>query len=126
MAAVFLHIAGQEAIDMFNTFRLTSTQQKDYNAIIQKFEVYCTMQHEMFERYVFCSQIQHEDEPIEKFLQDVQTKAETCKFGSLRDSLIRDWIVCGTKDRKLKARLCRERKLTLSQATDFCKAAELD
>lgn len=57
----------------------------------------------MFKRYDFRSEIQQEYEPFVKFLLDVQIKAEACNFGSLRDSLMHDDLVCGTEDGKLRA-----------------------
>lgn len=55
-AAIFLHVAGQEAIDVFNTFPLTAEQREDYDAIVKAFEEYCTPRcNETFERYVLRS-----------------------------------------------------------------------
>ena len=36
-----------------------------------------------------------------------------CEFDNLQDSLIKDMIVCGTKDNSLRERLLRECDLTL-------------
>lgn len=37
-AAVFLHVAGQEAIDIFNTFKLSPAERDDYSVIVKKLE----------------------------------------------------------------------------------------
>lgn len=125
-AAIFLHVAGQEAIDVFNTFPLTAEQREDYDAIVKAFEEYCTPRcNETFERYVLRSRQQQDGEPFEQFLRDIQLKAQSCNFGELRDSMVRDQIVCGIADKKLRARLLREKDLTLETAVEFCKAAEV-
>lgn len=125
-AAVFLHVAGHEAIEVYNTFQLSQAEQEDYDVIAKKFEEYCTPQrNETYERYVFRSRLQQQDETFEQFLRDVQTAAQACNFGDLRDSMVRDQLVCGTKDKKLRSRLLREKDLSLSKAIDLCKAAEL-
>nr|XP_050038499.1 uncharacterized protein K02A2.6-like [Dermacentor andersoni] len=124
-AAIFLHVAGQEAIDVFNTFRLTSAQAEDYDVLVRKFEEYCApQQNETFERYVFRMRLQNEGEPFEQFLRDVQLKAQSCNFRDLKYSMVRDQLVCRTRDKKLRNRLLREKDLTLEKAIDFCKAAE--
>ena len=40
-------------------------------------------------------------------------------------SLIRDRVVCGIMDDKLRARLLRESELTLKKAIDICRATEV-
>ena len=125
-AAIFLHVAGQEAIDVFNTFQLTNEQREDYDVIVQKFEEYCSpKRNETYERYVFRTRLQLEDEPFEQFLRDVLLKSQYCNFGELKNSMVRDQLVCGTKDSKLRARLLRERNLTLEKAIEYCKTAEI-
>lgn len=90
-AAVFLHVAGQEAIDVFNTFPLTAAQREDYDAIVQAFEDYCSPKcNETYERYVSRARQQKEGESFEQFLRDVQLKAQTCNFGELKDSMVRE------------------------------------
>lgn len=39
--------------------------------------------------------------------------------------MVRDQIVCGIVDKKLRARLLQEKDLTLESAVEICKAAEL-
>ena len=50
---------------------------------------------------------------------------QTCEFGDLRDSLIRDRIVCGIQDNNLRKRLLQERRLDLNTCIDKCRAAEV-
>ncbi|KAH7946592.1 hypothetical protein HPB52_001836 [Rhipicephalus sanguineus] len=40
-AAILLHLAGQEAIDVHNTFDLTGEEKQDYDKLVQAFEAYC-------------------------------------------------------------------------------------
>ncbi|XP_042150738.1 uncharacterized protein LOC121838514, partial [Ixodes scapularis] len=91
--AILLHVAGPEAVDVFNTFTLT--------------------ENETFERHVFRKSIQMEAQSFENFLRDVKLKVRSCNFGDLTDSLVRDQIVDGVRDHKLRERLLREDDLTL-------------
>ena len=47
-----------------------------------------------------------------------------CEFGTLCDSLIRDVIIIGILDNRLRERLLREHDLTLENTIEHCKAAE--
>lgn len=126
-AALFLHVAGEEALEIYNTFEFAEDEEREaYDTLVQKFEQYCIpRKNETFERYVFRTRQQTEGEPFEQFLRDVKTKAQSCNFGAVMDSMIRDQIVYGILDKKLCARLLREVDLTLEKAGQICKAAEV-
>ena len=51
-------------------------------------------------------------------------KAQTCKLSNLKDSLIRDHIVCGIICNRTCARLLKDSELTLQKALDICRANE--
>ena len=54
----------------------------------------------------------------------LSTLAETCEFGSLKEDLIRDRLVCGLRDNSLRKKLLQKPKLTLNKCLDSCRAAE--
>ncbi|XP_077545271.1 uncharacterized protein LOC144158324 [Haemaphysalis longicornis] len=124
--ATLLTVAGDDALDVFNNFTFAEGENKeDYQTVIAKFEEYCAgQQNEVYERYVFRTRTQEEDEPAEQFLRDLRKQAKFCNFGQLFDSMIRDQIVFGTNNRKLREKMLREKDLTLEKAEHFCKAAE--
>lgn len=64
-------------------------------------------------------------EPVEAFLRDLQLKARSCNFGTLRESMIRDQIVFGAADDQLRERLLREDSLTLEDAIKAAQSAEM-
>lgn len=51
--------------------------------------------------------------------------AKTCNFGEIKDSLIRDRIVCGINNEGLRERLLHEKDLTLQTCIRICRAAEM-
>ena len=73
---------------------------------------------------MFHTRVQGERETIDSFTTDLRLKSQSCEFGSLQDSLIRDRVVVGTRDSKIKERLLRDPELTLERAIDICKANE--
>ncbi|XP_077550596.1 uncharacterized protein LOC144163726 [Haemaphysalis longicornis] len=125
-AALLLSVAGDDALDVFNTFTFEAQECKeDYATVVSKFESYCSeVSNEVHERYVFRSRRQADGEPFEKFVGDLKKQAGQCNFGDQRDSMIRDQIVFGTNNPKLREKMLREQQLTLGKAEEFCKVAE--
>ena len=78
----------------------------------------------MCERHVFNNRSQHDGKTIDQYVTDLKTKAQTCEFKELKDSLIRDRIVCGIRCDKTRSRLLREPDLMLQKAVNICRASE--
>ena len=53
------------------------------------------------ERYKLFTRVQEAGETLDKFIADVKILAATCNFKQLKESLIRDQIICGMTDSKL-------------------------
>ena len=93
--------------------------------IMAKFEAYCNPRRNVtWERHVFNTRNQLPGESIDHFVTDLRTKARTCEFGELTDSLIRDRIIEGVNNDGICSRLLREADLPLQKALDICRASE--
>ena len=93
--------------------------------IMAKFEAYCNPRKNVtWERHVFNNRNQLLGEPIDHFVTDLCTKAKTCEFGTLTDSLIRDCIIEGVLDDGIRSRLLRETSLILQKALNICRSSE--
>ena len=126
-SATLLHVAGEEALEVYNTFTWDSDgDENKVNMIMAKFEAYCNPRKNItWERHVFNTRNQQIGETIDQYVTDLKTKAKSCEFGTLTDSLIRDRIVCGIIDDHTRSRLLREPDLTLQKALDICRANEI-
>ena len=94
--------------------------------ILEKFEAYCTPRKNVtWQRHLFNTRNQRSDESFDQYLTDLKTKAQSCEFNDLKDSLIRDRIVCGIICDKTRSRLLREPDLTLQRAVEICRTNEL-
>lgn len=123
--AIFLHVAGDDALEVYNTFTFSDEEKDKIKPVFEKFEAYCNPRKNLtFERHKFfmCNQVP--TETFDQFVTELRTKAATCEFGELRESLIKDRIVCGIADDSLKERLLRIADLDLKKAIDICRAAE--
>lgn len=125
-AAIFLHVIGEDALKVFNSFNLTAEQAKDLSVITSKFEEYCTpRKNVVYERYLFGRMTQATGETVEAFVTSLRLRAKSCEFGDQLDSLIRDRLVIGSNDQRVQERMLREAEdLTLEKALSICRAAE--
>ncbi len=124
--ATFLHIAGEEAIKVYNTFQFTAEEVNKIDELKKKFKEYCEPRKNLpYIRHMFFMRAQGTGETIDAYVTDLKHKAKDCEFADLTDSLIRDRIVCGIKDDNVRARLLREADLTLEKAIDTCRANEI-
>lgn len=75
--APLLTTAGEEAIEVFNTFTLSKDESNsDYAAVVRKFDEYCKAQsNEVYKCYLFRRWVQEPGEPFEHFLWDLRTQA---------------------------------------------------
>jgi len=115
---LLLTVAGRSALDVYNTFVFTENEKDKYEAVIEKFEQYCTpRKNEAYKRYVFRTRLQNESE-------NLRLKSQSCNFGMLCDSMIRDQIVIGVQDKRVRMQLLKETDLTLERAIKICQASE--
>lgn len=68
--------------------------------VIEKFQAHCSPQRNtIYERYMFRSRMQQPGETFDCFVTDLKRKVQSCDFGDLKDSMIRDQIVYGIYDK---------------------------
>ncbi|KAK0156623.1 hypothetical protein N1851_000054 [Merluccius polli] len=124
---LFSYLVGESGRELLDT--LMGDTAKDawkIEDIITKFDDHCNPSvNEIVERYRFFTRNQGASENIDSYVTELRLLAKTCNFGTLRDSLIRDRIVCGGSNTAMRERLLRERNLTLDTCLQLCRAAEL-
>ena len=122
----FLHVIGPESLEICNIFTwATDGDNMKLDKIMEKFKVYCNPRKNFtYERHIFNTTNQQAGENIYAYVTALKNKASLCKFSTLKDSLIRDRIVCGIRSDEVRARLLRHPDLTLVKALDACQAAE--
>ncbi|XP_070407964.1 uncharacterized protein [Nothobranchius furzeri] len=125
--ALLLTLAGPQAIEVYNTFAFEMAEDRAWmDVVLAKFDAHCTpKKNETYERYMFRCRMQQQSESFDSFLTALRLKPQSCNFGTLRESMIRDQIVCGVEDKKLRERLIRESDLTLDVAVKICQVSEL-
>ena len=67
-----------------------------------------TPENTIYERYGFFSRKQENGESIDHHVTVLKTMSNTCEFGDLKESLIRDRVVFGIQDNSVRERLLRD------------------
>ena len=62
---------------------------------------------------------------VDQFVIEVRVLATSCNFGQLKNSLLRDKIICGIKESKMRQDLFKVPDLDLDQCLRMCRASEL-
>lgn len=124
--ALFLTVAGPQALQVYNSFQLDPKDEDNFEVVLACFEGHCMpRRNETYERFLFRIRFQEPHESLEDFAAELQRKSHFCKFGAQRESLVRDQIVLGCTDDKLRQRLLQQDDLTLEGALQICHLAEL-
>ena len=79
----------------------------------------------VYERYVFNTCGQTNDESVQSYVTRLRKLATSCECGELTDDLIRDRLVIGLKHNGDKVRLLREKNLDLKKAIQMCTTSEV-
>ena len=122
--AILLNLAGEDAIEVFNTFQFPEGDEKKLNKVLEQFERYCNpRKNVVFERYQFWQITQKDSETVDQFVTRLKNKVKSCEYTAV-DDMVRDKFVFSTRDLSVKERLLREDKLTLEKAISMARASE--
>ena len=126
--SLFLNVAGAEVQRIFGTFTFVegTDDPKKYADVINKFTNFCMPKKNLvYERYVFNICVQKEGQNVDSYVTELRHKAQTCDYGELKDSLIRDRIVVGINSTQLKEKMLQDKDLSLESAISRCKSVEM-
>ena len=125
-SSILLTCIGKKGREIYNTFTFDNVDDNmKFNIIIEKFDEYCSPRKNItFQRYKFFTCRQKEGQSFDQFVTELKKLSQDCEFGELCNSLIRDVIIMGLLDNKLRERLLREPDLTLEKAIKHGQAAE--
>lgn len=125
--ATLLAVIGKEGNRIYRTLKWDNGgDEKRMDAVLAKLEGFCLpKKNEIYQRYMFNKRNQEAHETIDQYLLELRILAESCDFGNITtEQIVRDRIVIGVKDEKIRERLLREQDLKLNKAIDIVRAAE--
>ena len=123
-----LTVVGEESREVFATFMDWAEDGDDAKIapVLEKFAAYCEPRKSVsFERYHFNKRAQEPGESYEHYRTTLRKLAESCEFrGITPEEILRDRLIFGIWDDKVRERLLREPRLTLDKTDEICRAAE--
>ena len=128
VAATLCTVMGADCKKIMNSLpTLSADDKKNPKRIIQELRTHFVPQRNvLYERFMFNSTTQKQNESIDEFVVRLRQSAESCEFENLKDSLIRDRVVIGTTDEAGRERLLRERPVPdLNRVIESLRAAEV-
>lgn len=123
--AALLSVIGDDGVELYETFTWEDDEdkQKIYE-VLDAFENYCTPRANiLFETYRFSSRRQECNESIDSYVTALRRLAEGCNFTD-KDRRIRDQVVIGLKDDRIRERLLREQDPDLRKVMTVVRATE--
>ena len=102
-------VMGKECKERLMSLALADDDAKDPDVIITKLtKHFAPARNVLYDRYMFHTANQQQNETVDQFVVRLRKLAEPCKFQALQDEMIRDRLVLGCKDKQAQARLFRE------------------
>ena len=125
---ILLSCIGSKGREIYETFDFDANVENDcwkLESVLKKFDIYCSpKKNTTIRRHKFFTHNQHDGQPFLEFVTELKTLSDECEFTTLRDSLIKDMIICGICDNKLRERMLNETDITLEKAIKIGIAAE--
>ncbi|XP_013196514.1 uncharacterized protein K02A2.6-like [Amyelois transitella] len=126
-ASLLINLIGSEGYDVYTTFKFEKeTDRENFDKLVSKFnEHFGTKQNTTMARFKFFTRNQENGESVDEYVTALKILSQHCEFEHLEEGLIRDRVVCGVTDGKIRDRLLRAEDLTLARAVKICQASEM-
>ena len=127
--ATLLTVIGEDSREVYSTFKdwAADGDARRIKPVLQRFAAYCEPRKNVpFERYKFNKRVQEAGEQYEQYKTALLKLAETCDFETITpNDILRDRLIFGICDNKVRERLLRETGLTIERTDEICRAAEM-
>jgi hypothetical protein len=125
LVPLLLHAAGVELQKIWPTLGLTLETcklEEALAAVSNHFEPY---RNEVYETFVFSKRDQADGETADDWIVAIKMQAQRCNFGDFQERMLRDRIVHGCSNDRVRKALLQDGTLSLAKAIQTVKAAEV-
>ena len=125
--STLLSVIGEEAVKAFDTFAWAEGQSENkITDVLAKFDEYCEPRTQViYERYRFNNRKQEPGKSISAYVTELRVIAKNGAHDEITpDEILRDRLVLGVRDEKIRESLLRVNDLTLAKAIAIYKASE--
>ena len=125
-AALLRTVMRRDCLKMLKSLNLSSTESQGSKACLEALENYFKpAKNEIYEKFKFYTCHQGPNELIDQRLTRLRHLSQSCNFGATLDSMLRDRLILGTRDKKAQTHLFREKNVDLNIAINCLRASEL-
>ena len=78
----------------------------------------------IYKRYILNQRAQEVGESLNHYITDVMKQVELCQYGNLKDELVRDRLLCGIKDDRIREKLLNKKDLTVQKAIEILRTSQ--
>ena len=104
--ATLRKIMGKDCYNIYKRLALEEEEKERVTSILDGLEKYFKPASNItYERFIFNTCDQQSHETIDEYVNKLRGLSETCEFRTLRDNLIKDRIVLGTKNKQVRVTL---------------------
>lgn len=121
--AILLHAGGDIVNDAFDSFFLTKSERRNLRKVITAFDNYF-LPSTTHERHLFFSRKQLPGESYQDFLVALQILSNSCDFGNLKESLVKDMFISGVSEKSVRDVLLRT-TTDIDSVLDICRTMEV-
>ena len=123
--SIFLTCIGQKGREIYETFTFEPGDEMKLAPVLHKFSECPNPRKNVTIHHHKCfTYRQQVGQNFHDFVTELKKLSSECEFDKSQDSLIKDMIVCGTRDNSLPERLLWECDFTLPKAISAGNAAE--
>ena len=127
--ALLLTAGGSDLLEIYNSFDFPTPAAgeadpaKVLQTVLEKFDEYfAPRKNELASRYKFRKCLQRADETVDSYITRLRILIKDCNYEEHRDKELRDQIVFGCSDDKLRKKFFEADALTLRKTMELCVA----
>ncbi|XP_050518773.1 uncharacterized protein LOC126892914 [Diabrotica virgifera virgifera] len=114
--ALLLTLIGDEGMRIYNTFTFLDEEKNKLEVLLTKYDNHFTPKKNLtYERHQILTSKQTEFESIEQFSVRVKNISLNCELDQLRESLVKDILICGIKSNEIREKLLQGDLKTLEE-----------
>ncbi|KAK3916457.1 hypothetical protein KUF71_006231 [Frankliniella fusca] len=137
--ALLMGVAGDDALEVYNAFAdklityktneqneqvIDTDYSNNYDKVVEQFDLYAAEKKCVTGcRELFNARSQRKGESFQTWLTDIQTLVKDCEYAQISDSMLKDRIIWGTYDKKLREAIRAKARLPLDDIIEICKGA---
>ncbi|KAK9511200.1 hypothetical protein O3M35_005806 [Rhynocoris fuscipes] len=124
--AILLHLIGDQGLDIYNSFKWNSNDDKNnFQIVVDKFnQCFNGKKNILYERCRFFKCRRQKGQSVDSYINELKRIAAHCEFDSQEENLIRDQLVLSIEDENLQEAIFTEDIVSLNKVVEYLKRCD--